>query len=466
MLFQRGTMLGKVNKFQDARIQLEKALDIARQDKNKHLQIRAQLQLSRVYLEENADLAKSVATEAIDLAQAENLRNLAVNGLIDFGYTFVHRGEYEEAGRYFKQALDFAIADKARRSKARARLALGLLNVQQANDDEGIRQLDQALEFYQPSGYRKETSIALTMLGRAQRNKGNYEEAIKIFTQQERLSKELGDSAMVADANLSLALTLGGEQERYPEALPYIEESYKINQSLGILINAGFDEMNRAGMLWQLGRYGEATASLNNALSIASRPEAGNKALHAWVHMTYAQIALSKRNLAQARKRAQRAMELAGTEYRDLIVQAKFTTGLAQALSGETRPAIKACEEALAVARETKSPASVSSALLALSQAMLIADDAKGALAAALQAQEMFARAGRMDSEWRALLVAALASQRIGNRSEASDYASRANIQLSALQQKWDAQAFGGYARRPDIQSYRNQLAQILTMNK
>jgi serine/threonine protein kinase/Tfp pilus assembly protein PilF len=466
VFLQRGTMLNKLNKFQEARVQLQKVLDLAREPENRHQQIRAKLELSKAYLEENPGRARDIATEAINVAQANALESLAGNGLIDIGYTFFLRGEYDEAGKYFKQALDLARLDKARRSEARALLALGSLNVQRADNDEGIPLLEQALAFYQPSGFRKETSIALTMLGRAQRDKGNYEDAIKIFTQQLQISEELGDSTLLADAHLSLALTLGFEQERYPEALPHIEESYKINRSLGSLLSTGYDEMNRAAVLWHLGRYNEARASLGKALSIANRPEAEYKALHAWVYLIYAQIALSERDLAEARKWGQQALELAGTQHKSVAAQAKYCVGLAYALSGSPKPARAACEQAVAIAREIKSPRLVSSALLSLAEVMLLANDAKGALRAALEAEDIFARAGSQDSEWRVLLVAARASQLSGDNQQAANYAARANELLLALQQKWDAQAFEGYARRPDIQSYRNRLAQLLGVNR
>lgn len=463
--FQRGSMLNKINKVQDARAQLEKALEIARENQNHYQQVRAQLQLSAVYIEENTDRARAAATEAINLAQANNLRSLAVNGLIDLGYVFTWRGEFDEAGKYFKRALEFARLDKARKSEARALLALGSLNVQQANDDEAIQLLEQALAFYQPSGYRKETSIALSLLGRALRSKGNYEDATKIFTQQLSLSEELGDSEMLADAHLSLALTLGLEQERYPEALPHVEASYKINKASGSPMYIGYNEMNRAGILWQVGRYAEARNALKEALSIAARPEAEYKALHAWVHLIYAQMALSERNFAEARKKGQLALKLADTQFKDVTIQAKYCIGLAEALSGAARPAVQACEEAVAMAREIKNPRLVSSALLVLAEVMLEANDAKGALRAALEAQEIFARAGRRDSQWRALLVAARASQVVGDGPQTADYVTRADRLLLGLQQGWDAEAFGSYTKRPDIESCRNQLADLLRLN-
>ena len=46
------------------------------------------------------------------------------------------------------------------------------------------------------------------------------------------------------------------------------------------------------------------------------------------------------------------------------------------------------------------------------------------------------------------------------------DYAARADKACIELQEKWGAEAFQNYLRRPDIQIYRRQLAQFLTSEK
>ena len=113
------------------------------------------------------------------------------------------------------------------------------------------------------------------------------------------------------------------------------------------------------------------------------------------------------------------------------------------------------------MAKEVKSPRLLSSALLALAEVLLLANDAQVALTTALQAQAMFASAGQQDSEWRALLIAALASQAAGNSSATQDYASRASSQRAGLQNRWGAESYDSYSRRPDIQMYLKQLAQL-----
>jgi tetratricopeptide (TPR) repeat protein len=222
----------------------------------------------------------------------------------------------------------------------------------------------------------------------------------------------------------------------------------------------------RGIVLWQLGRYQEARAALDQAGSIANQKEASYKDVLAGVHLTDCQMALSDQRFAEAKAKGQQALDLAGTQMRDLALQAKYSIGLAQAFSGAPRPAIKLCDEAVAIAKQGKSPRLISSALLALAEVLLRGNDSQRALATALQAQAMFAQSGQQDSEWRAWLIAARASQLAGNISAMKDYASRADSLCAGLQQKWGADAYASYLHRADIQAYRRDIAQILSRSK
>lgn len=467
VLYQRGALLSRIRKLTEAKPLLEKAMELSRTNNIQYQFVKTQLQLSSVYFAEgNTERAKEIATEAISRAQANNVRNLATNGLIDLGYTLIWRGELDEAAKYFKQALDFAQADKARRIEARAKLALGTVNFQQGNLDQAISLLEDALKFYQPAGYRKETSITLLTLGRARRNKGEYDTALKVFEQQLQLAKDLGDPAQLAASHLSMGILLGEYLERYTEALPHLDESYRIDESIGAKVGIASDQLYRANALWQLGRYEEARAALDEAASIANQPEASFKEVLAWVHLTNCRIALSQQRFAQAKAKGQQALDLAGMQVRDLAVQAKYSVCLAQAFSGSPQAARKLCDEAVSLAKEGNSPRIISNALLALAEVLLRDNDSAGSLANALQAQAMFAHSAQPESEWRAWLIAARASQLVGNVSAMKEYASRADSVCAGLEQKWGADAYGSYLRRSDIQAYRRDVTQILSRSK
>jgi len=468
VLYQRGALLARTGKSPEAaRTQLEQALEILKNLDNSSQLVKTQLQLSLVARDEgNLDRAKSLAAEAIQLAQTSNLKNLAANGLIDLGLVLMSRGDFDEAGKDFRQALDLAQRDKLRSNEVRAIMSLGRLNQQLGNNDEAIPQLQEALNFYKAGSYRRETSIALTVLGRAYQDKGEGEVALKLFEEQLQLSRDLGDQQNLADSHMNLANLRGRHQEIYPEALSYLDEKYKIDEARGARVGMGFDQMNRGAFLWQLGRYPEARAALDSAFEIANRPEANYKAVLAWVHLTNAQIALSEGRYDEAKKKSQLALEVAALQFPDFTPQAMSCRGRAEALSGAPQVGRKSCEEAVALAKKVNSPPLTSRALLALAEVMLIGKDAKGALENSLEAQKFFARAEQQDSEWRALLIAARASELAGDKSAARDYASQADNRCAGLEQKWGKEAYAGYLRRPDIQNYRNQIAQILKLSK
>jgi len=376
------------------------------------------------------------------------------------------RGDFDESGKYLRQALDLARQDRSRSNEVKAILSLGRLNQQLGNNDEAISQLQEALNFFKPGGYRKETLIALTALGRAYQEKGDPEKALKIFEEHLQLSKDSGDQAGLGESHMNLALLRGYGQEMFPEAISHLDEKVKIDEARGANIGLGFDHMNRGNFLWQLGKYPEARAALDKAFEIANRPEANYKAALAWVHLTRAQMALSERNYSEAKKNAQLALDVSASQIPDVILQAKYCTGRAEAFSGAAQAGKKSCEEAVAMAKKLNDPQLIASALLALAEVLLIGNDSKGALENALEAQKMVARSGHQDSEWRALLIAARASDLTGNKSAAYDYASRADSLCAGLEQKWGKDAYESYLRRPDIQSYRNQVAQILKVGK
>jgi hypothetical protein len=184
------------------------------------------------------------------------------------------------------------------------------------------------------------------------------------------------------------------------------------------------------------------------------------KTVLVYVPLIRARIALSQNQYAEAKKQAQLALDLS-EKIPDAAVQAKQTMCLAEAFSGSAAQGKTLCEEALAAAQTLKSRSLITSAQLALAEAMLLNKEA-AALQTALEAQKMFAQSGQKDSEWRSLLIAARASQLAGNKSAASDYATRADTACNALSQVWGAEAYQSYLRRPDIQTYRQQVAQVL----
>jgi serine/threonine-protein kinase len=463
VLYQRGYFLSNREMLTEASALLQRALELASATENKPHQIRVLLQLSRLdYVAGHAERAHRYGNEAIELARNEQLDNLALSGLLDIGNTFFVRGEYAEAERRFTQVLETARAARARRWEARASLSLGSLYVQQGKGGEALRYVEPALAFYEQGNFRRETSQALLLLGYARDQLGDYEAALRVYTQLLRLAEQADDMTQVAHARAATGLLLMN-QERFPEALEHFGESYRLHQSLGLSPKAGYDLLNRGSLLWQLGRYDEAAAALAEATAVARRPQGGDKQLLAWAHLSGAQMALSRQRYREAISESRQAAEAAGGQVQDLSIHVASTIGLAQSRSGMTRAGRESCQKSLEAAAQSGSEQLVSDARLALAEAALANGGAREALELAAQAQEVFARSGRRHSEWRALLVAALASRRLGDGERGREYASRAQSLLTNLEQQWGAENYGSYLTRRDVREWRERLGESLS---
>ena len=462
VMYQRGVLLYGAGDLAGAKSAFQNVLEALKNQENNYQLTRTKLQLSLIYRDEgNLEGAKELATDAIRVAQMADIKNLATNGLIDLGLPLMNSGNFDEARYYFQQALDLARRDHAQVIEMRAHLSFGRLYYQMSNNDAAISELQTALNFYKPAGYLRETSIGLSVLGRAYQDKGEDDTALKLFQEQSELVQQAGDQSGISDSHMNLGNLFGVNQEKYPDALAQLDEKLKIDLASKRDRGIASDQMNRANFLWQLGRYEEAQTALDAAFALANKKEAQIKTVLAWVHLIRSRVALSQGQYTDGRKEAQAALELSD-KFPDVALLARSTLGLAAALSGSVAEARKLCDEAFAAAQQLKSRPLTTSAQLALAEVMLLQKDTAGALETALAAQKVFAQSGQQDSEWRALLIAARAHNLAGNRSAAQDYAARADQACNALPQKWGAEAYQSYLKRPDIQNYRKQLSDLL----
>ncbi|MGI9108319.1 MAG: protein kinase domain-containing protein [Pyrinomonadaceae bacterium] len=459
--YRRGYLLRAVGKLDEARAQLQRALEMAKTTGNESQRINTLLQLSTVATNENNAVgAQSYAREAVELAQRDGMENLVALGLTDLGNTFFLQGSYAEAEKYLKQGLDFAQRYNASRYEAKALSNLGSLRIQQGDTETGTRYVEQARVFYQAGGYRKEEAQVLAILGRAKRKKGNYAEALKAFEQLLQLAEQAGDPTLVSAAHTEIGNVLA-RQEKYLDALRHFDESSKIDRALGIEIRAGYSLHNLSEMLWRLGRYEEARTVLAQAATIAQKPSEKNKEVLAYLYLTEANIALSENRFGEAVAKSEQSLNTAGELNKSLSTEAKLTLGLAQTFSGAAGRGKQACEEAVSTANRIGDPWLISFSQLALAQAQMESGDVAAALKNAQEVQANFARSGQQVSEWRAWLLAARASRRMENLEAARDYSARATNVLADLQQQWGADAFNVYQARPDVQLYRKQLVEL-----
>jgi serine/threonine protein kinase/Flp pilus assembly protein TadD len=465
VVFQRGALLNNRNKLAEAKAQLEQALVLAQANDNKSQIIKTLLQLTSVAFDAGETARSSeYAQQAVDLAQRNGMENLSAQALVDLGNSFLVRGEPALAEKYLTQALSAAERVKARRNEARARVSLGSLREQQNNPDEALRYLEPALAFYQQGGYRSETFRCLALLARVNLHKGDHAAAQKSQEQLLQLAAASNDQSLVALAHAERGSALVRE-EKYTESLGHLDQALAIYRAQGVQRSIGYNALDRADVLWRIGRYDEASTLLDEATAIAEKPGGELKRLSVDVQLARAQIALSRGNYAPARDLANKVLERAGTEFKKESAEANLVLSRTQAYSGGAAAGTKTAALTLESVKSSNDPAQIAAAQIALAEAMLLSNDAQGALTNALQAEQIFARLGQQASDWRALAIAALASQNTGDKTHAREYAMRAKDSLSKLEQRWNTESYHGYLSRPDIDRLRKQVEALTGSN-
>lgn len=461
VMFQRGALYNKRNNLTEARTQLEQALALANANDNKSQSIKILLQLSSVAFDAGeAARSTELAQEAVDMAQKNGMENLSTRGLVDMGNSFLVRGKQIEAEKYLGQALGLAQRSKARRNEARARVGLAGLRQQQNKPDEAVQYLEPALNFYQQGGYRSETFSCLALLARINLQKGDYPAVDKSQNELLRLAVELKDQSLLALAHAERGSTLARE-EKFTEALDHLNQAYSIYSAQGIQRSMGYNLARRGDVLGRLGRFDEARTLLAQAATIAEKPGGEIRRLALEVQLTQAEIALGEQSFANARSAAEKAFTGAGTEFKNIATGARLVIGLAESNGGSTVAGKRTAGEALALAKELNDPYELAHAQLAFAEVAMLAGDYQAVLSNALPAEASFARLDQPASAWQALVFASQASQNLGDKGRAREYAMRAQQALAKLEQRWGAENFAGYSRRPDVQRLRKQLDQL-----
>ena len=457
--YQRGFLLNQSDKLADAQQQLERALQLAQTTKSEYQEVKSLLKLGEVVFSEGqAEQGRGHMQRAIELAQNRGIDNYIKRGLVDLGNTFMLSRDYGEAEKYFKQSLELSQRQKDPRNIARALLSLGSATERQNNLDLAVSYVEQALPFYLRGGYRRETIQAYAILARAKRKKGEYAAALQAFEQELKVAEFLGDQSLIARANVDVGLVLMS-QAHYPEALKHFEEGYTLAQKSNNQENMGLYQTNRANALWNLGRYTEAKPLLDEVSLMATKTE--GKGMAFWFYVSSARMALSERKFGEAQSLGQTAIKADTLPPMTEI----SIIGLSQVLSGAIKEGRLNCQKAVAMATPTSDPLLTGEAVMALAQTLNQSGDHAAALKASMDAQQTFARLGKPDSEWLALLFAALARKGSGDTQQAREYASQAEALLVGLQQRWGNENYQSYLRRPDIQLHHNQLNELLALN-
>jgi len=333
------------------------------------------------------------------------------------------------------------------------------LRQQQNKPDEVIQYLEPALTFYRQAGYRSAASSCLALLARAELQKGDYAAADKDIEQLLKMGQEVNDQSIIALAHAELASALA-RQEKFTAALDHLTQAYAIYNSQGVQRSMGYNLVERAFVLGSIGRYGEVETLLSQAEAIANKPGGEIKRLSLEGQLASAEIALTQDHNPEARDKAEKLLALDAAKFPEISMNGTWVLGMALAYGG-TPSGKQKCAEAVELAKQLNDRWQSAKAQLALAETLLVSGDSQGAANTALLARQVFAQLGHQASEWRALALVSLATEKLGDKSKAQEYAVQANEALSKLEPIWGKDNRDGFLSRPDVQRLRKQLEHI-----
>ncbi|HEX6284335.1 MAG TPA: tetratricopeptide repeat protein [Pyrinomonadaceae bacterium] len=455
---RRGVVYRLQAKYDKAREQFQQSLEAARAMGLEAQQISALIDLSYLAFvsgQQTAD-AENYAQLAVTIAQNKQLENFAAAGLNELGLSNYFKGDYQKAEHFFSQAVQLARANKGRFTEAQGLSNLGAVYINTLRVDEGLQMVQQAVNFFQEQNYPANVSLCLTHITRGYRRKGDYTAALQAGNQKLELARQDGGQTELANAYSEIAHVLS-DREDLPAGRKHFEDAAGIYEAAGDRRRLPYNKANRGNILWRLGHYDQAEPILDEVWKTVSDPKAPNKQLIATVLLYRAQIRLSQGRFSEAIALGDEAIKAAGSEIREVSIEARSVLGLAKARSGKTSEGLKLCSEAVEMASATGDFLVQSRALLDKAETALLTNDAQTALNLATEAQARFARGELFESEWRAWVIASRASAKLGDKNKAEEQFQNALNVRSKLEQRWGAEAFNKYSTRPDIQALYKQ---------
>lgn len=153
--------------------------------------IKALIELSWEYRFINADSARTVGLQALELAKKNNLKDYEVEALHNIGITHEAQGNYTEALEYEMKALKFR---------------------QELGDDA-------------------KTANTLNNIGIIYDEQGNYTRALEYYHEARKIYERLGDRSKIGMVLVNMAIVLKA-QEEYSTVVKYYREALSIYTSL------------------------------------------------------------------------------------------------------------------------------------------------------------------------------------------------------------------------------------------
>jgi serine/threonine protein kinase len=427
---------------------LNKSLELSRVTGNVFQEVKVLFQLSNVaYKSENVARAQEYAARGLQLARLNGAENSTARGLIELGSVAHVHGDLAHAEQYFTEAREFATLRKDARNVARAAFSLGSVYIQTGRDAEGAAQVESARNYFEQVGQQKVVADCLVLIGRARTHTGDFDGALKAFNELLKIAVAANNPVSTALAHEGMASTYF-RREQYPEALREYRESYRLNIAQGNKLAAAYALRNSGEAFVYIGQYADASSSLaqSRALALAG----GFNDLLQSVKLVEAELLLSQGDFSRAVSTAKSV--IAAPASKPLAVcHAKSVLAGAMVASSSPHEAGESVKDALECSRLNSDTWLNWNAQFVNIEFLIVSGRYEEARKMASARADEALSTGRLESAYKAFMLAAIAAVRAGDRAKAQQFASRAVDELARYSESWPAEMYSTYAKRTDI---------------
>jgi tetratricopeptide (TPR) repeat protein len=453
--YQRGHYENELGQSALAEPDLKKCLEIGQEIQSVQLEVRALTQLSNAeYFTGQIDLAIENANLAYKQASENGLEYWATDALMRKGTAYFLEGDYTTAGALLLDALQRAEQNQHPRLKANTELTLASLRDQQGNRDDQKRYAQDALHYYNQYGFLGLARSATTLLTRAQEAKDEYEAAFQSATDLLELAQKSNTGSSLEVAHEALGDVLS-DLERFPDALMHYESALSAAQSMNA--DLSLQALHCSEMLWRLGRYDEADASLR----LIKAQAAAQTNVASGIELTRAGMRLSQERFAEV-------IDIANSELKKpdqltpiRAVEFKRLETVAEVRSGQTGAAMKDARQLLEMARRVGDGDYIAKAELVQAEVLIRTHEPDNARNLADAAYRQFALNNEAESEWVSLLCVAQAAAEQGDFRSAAEGAKHGADVLKQIEKDWGTPTFTSYSERQDIHALKGQLEKL-----
>lgn len=228
-----GDAMRQLGDFDEARRQLEEAVEFARSTGDTRTEMAALNALARAEMIQGAYAdAKPHLAEALMLASRHGYQDGAAQVLLNLADVSFRLGDAETASESGMQSLQISTELGDAQGIAGAHRVLGFACMMRGKNEDAARHHEQGLEIFRSVGDRWGEATCLVNLGEVHRKMGKIDEAVGFWRRSLPIYQEIGSRHGVAIAHLNTGGALAGKPGREDQALMNLKRA--LNEALAI----------------------------------------------------------------------------------------------------------------------------------------------------------------------------------------------------------------------------------------